>query len=112
MLRLQLVKKVLLDLFDKLRQIPKLLKKFWNLFDLTGKTTLTVFFPIIFPSESFGQKRFSTVWAGASDGMLRLFLRLRSTGTAENPAMSRYTTVLGMFFAHIYQLRTQKIKGR
>ena len=31
------------------------------MFDSTGKTTLTVFFPIIFPSESFGWESFSTV---------------------------------------------------
>ena len=42
------------SLFDRLLHFLKLQKSFKKWFDQTRKTTLTVFFHTIFPSESFG----------------------------------------------------------
>ena len=49
------------SLFDRLLHFLTLLNGFKKWFDQTRKTTLTVFFHTIFPSEPFGQEGLSTV---------------------------------------------------
>ena len=68
------------SLFVRLLHFLKLFWSFKKWFDQTRKTTLTVFFHTIFPSESLGQKGLSTVSAASASKPKPPFFMHKTSG--------------------------------